>query len=95
MDRHGKQDYNYGDAGFSRFFRRSIDNPAVPVANLSEYARTATQQAREINFTQSAVSGAMAGVTQIGTKISLDGIEGRISLFDDAGNEVGRIGKLD
>lgn len=84
--------YTYVNAGFSAFLRRSIDNPRTPVDSLKDYARTAQQNSRSINFDNSPVSGNLSGVTKVGDKLILDGIVGRISILDDASNEVGRIG---
>lgn len=88
------QSYNYKDAGFSAFMRRSIDNPRNPVTSLKDYARTAQQQSRAINFDNAPVSGQLSDITKVGDKITLDGTSGRISIFDATGNEVGRIGSL-
>lgn len=89
-----KEPYTYKDAGFSTFYRRSINNPERAVTSLKDYSRTATQQVREINFEQNQMSGQLADVVNVGDGIRLDGSMGRISIFDSLGNEVGRIGEL-
>lgn len=86
--------YTYVNAGFSRFYRRSIDNPRTPVDSLKDYGRTAQQNTTAINFDNAPVSGQLANVTKVGDKITLDGTNGRISIFDSTGNEIGRIGSL-
>lgn len=86
----------YVDAGFSRFFRRSIDNPLIPVNTLSAYARTAQQYKRDINFDNQPVAGQMADVARFGQGVIVDGSEGgKISVFDESQNQVGRMGRLD
>lgn len=89
-----QQPYTYVDAGFSAFMRRSIDNPERPVTSLKDYARTAQQQTRALNFDQAQVSGNIGDILKVGKGIQLDGNVGRISIFDSLGNEVGRIGEL-
>lgn len=79
MDR---DDYTYQHSGFSRFFRRAIDNPANPVNSLKDLARGASQQHREINYDQQNVSGNMSGVMRVGT-INIDGQKSHITISDD------------
>lgn len=93
MDRK-QRPYNYGDAGYNRFLKRSIENNGVPTSNLSDVSRNVAAHSREINFEQSRVSGSMGDTARIG-KINLDGTKGRISVYDDDNNEVMRIGELD
>lgn len=81
MDKNRTQ-YFYGDAGFSKFFRRSIDNPSTTVSTLSEYARTATGQVRNINFDQQQVTGNIGDVVTIGD-ISIDGTAPNITMSKD------------
>lgn len=90
-----EQPYTYKDAGFSAFMRRSIDNPRTAVTSLTDYARTAQQQSRSINFDNAPVSGNLSGITRVGDKIVLDGNRGRISVNDDNQKEVVRIGDID
>lgn len=87
------QPYTYKDAGFSAFYRRSIGNPERAVTSLKDYARTATQQTRTINFDQQPVSGNLSGVTKVGENIKLDGTRGRISVYDE-GDEVVALGDI-
>ena len=72
--------YDYQQAGFSRFFRRSIDSGVAP--SLSAMSRTATQQTRNINFDQQQVTGNMSGVMRVGT-INIDGQRSHITISDD------------
>lgn len=90
-----EQPYSYRDAGFSSFLRRSIDNPRTPVSSLTDYARTAQQNSRSINFDNAPVSGQLSEVTKVGNSIVLDGKEGKISVVDDQNNENVRLGNLD
>lgn len=89
------QPYNYQSAGFSRFYRRSIDNGGTTGTTLPDMARGATVHTRNIDFDQGQVAGALSGVTQVGTKITLDGIVGRIDIKDDRNNTATRLGELD
>lgn len=84
---------SYVDSGFSRFLRRSIDNPAVPANSLHQYASNANQQSRTINFDQQPTSGNIGDTIRVGN-IEIDGSKGRISVYDGA-DEVVRIGELD
>lgn len=94
MDAKTNNRYTYTDAGYSRFYRRSIDSPASSVASLRDLARTAQTQSRAINFDSVPLSGNMSGVMKIGDTIKLDGDKGRISIFSSQDNEVTRLGSL-
>lgn len=86
--------YSYKDAGFSAFLRRSIDSPAQPATTLQQYARSAQQMTRSINFDNSPVSGQLAGITKVGENIVLDGNIGRISVLNE-GDQVVALGNVD
>lgn len=81
-------DYSYLDAGFDPFLSRSIDN--LSQVNLDSQGPATTQ----IAYDRSGVSGSLGNILQIG-KIQIDGVKGRISVYDDSGNENIRIGELD
>lgn len=81
-----RSEYYYADAGFNRFFSRSIADNDSSIQTLSQRSRMATQQVRSINFDQQNVGGNMSGVMNI-DKIELNGQEGNISIRDDR-NEV-------
>lgn len=81
-------DYNYTSAGFDGFLSRSIDK--TPQVNLSDQGPVSTA----IRYDSAQVSGMLGNVLQIGS-INLDGVKGRISIFDSNGNETVRIGELD
>ena len=85
------QNHDYTDAGFSPFMTRSIDETGA--ADLDGEAQVAQMNSREINYDQSPVTGSLGSVIQIGN-IKIDGVTGRISIYDDNGNEVTRIGAL-
>lgn len=78
----------YEDSGFDAFLSRSIDKS--PQANLSVMGPRSTQ----IRYDDSQISGMLGDILQIGG-IRLDGVNGRISIYDENGNEVVRLGELD
>jgi hypothetical protein len=82
-----KNSPDYTDAGFDAFLSRSIDNLSQvnldaqgPVSNSVAYDRTQ-------------VSGALGDTLRIGT-ILIDGVKGRISIYEGS-SEVVRLGELD
>lgn len=81
-------EYSYLDAGFDGFLSRSIDD--LTQVNLDSQGPQTTQ----IRYDSAGVSGSLGNTLQIG-KIRIDGVKGRISVFDDGGNENIRIGELD
>jgi len=81
--------YTYRDAGFNRFFRRSIgSNPDA--VNLKSVMRGASQQ---LNFDNAQISGSLGDVLKVG-RITIDGKQGRQSIFDERSNEILRLGDL-
>lgn len=82
MDTQDKPDYDYLAAGFNPFMSRSIDAAA---------AIAVPSGVREINYDQQQVSGSLGSTLRVGN-ISIDGVTGRISIYDDNTNEVVRIG---
>lgn len=81
--------YTYKDAGFNRFFRRSIGSSSDTV-NLKSIPGGA---GRQLNFDDMQVSGSLGDTLRIG-RIPLDGKLGRISILDERDNEVLRLGDL-
>lgn len=79
---------DYTDAGFDGFLSRSIDD--LSQINLDSQGPTSTS----IRYDSAQVSGMLGDTLQVG-KIKIDGVMGRLSIFDDNGNEVGRIGNID
>ena len=91
MNNNPKDAYSYRDAGFNRFFRRTINsNPGA--VNLSSASVGGGQN--QLNFDNVQVSGSLGDTLTVG-KITLDGKAGRQSVFDDLQNEVLRLGELD
>ena len=80
-------DYTYEDAGFDGFLTR-------PLVGTSTENQGSVYQNRQVNFDQSQTSGALGDTFRVG-RINLDGANGRISVFDENGNESVRIGELD
>lgn len=80
--------YDYTDAGLDAFLSRSVDS--VSQVNLDSSGPVSNSQA----YDRTQVSGSLGDTIRVG-KIQLDGVAGRISVFDDSNNEVVRIGELD
>ena len=85
------KDYTYRDAGFNRFFRRSINSNSGAVNLKSAGTGGGTNQ---LNFDNVQVSGSLGDTLKIG-RITLDGKIGRQSVFDELNNEVLRLGELE
>jgi hypothetical protein len=84
--------YTYENAGFNGFMTRSLkSNPGAQTlaGNPSGGARAA------INFDMLQSSGAITDSMRIGSKLELQGNNGRLVVKDDSGNEVGWVGDLD
>ena len=79
--------YDYTEAGFDAFLSRSIDN--LSQINLDSQGPQTTQ----VRYDSAQVSGALGDTLRIGS-IHLDGVKGRISIYNED-NEVVRIGELD
>ena len=87
-----QSEYDYTDAGFGPFLTRSIDdNSASTLDHLSDIESSAAS--RIANYDQVQVSGALGDILAIGN-IHIDGVSGKISIYDDDGNEVVRVGEL-
>ena len=83
--------YTYRDAGFNRFFQRSIaSDPQTDVLS----SRNNGNRKKEMAFDREQTSGQLGDSIQVGN-IKIDGKAGRISVYDENRNEVVRIGKLD
>ncbi len=80
-------DYDYITSGFDSFLCRSVDE--TPQQTLNSQGPVSTQ----IRYDAAQVSGALGDVLSVG-KIKIDGVKGRISVFDNSGNENTRIGEL-
>lgn len=81
-------DYNYESSGFDGFLSRSIDDLTQVTLDSPGPQTTA------IPFDRGQQSGSFGNSITIGN-IKLDGVAGRISVYDDNSNEVVRIGSLD
>lgn len=79
--------YDYTTSGFDKFLSRSVDD--IQQMNLDSAAPPSTAQA----YDRGQVSGAIGNTIRVG-KIQIDGVKGRISIYDGE-NEVVRIGELD
>jgi hypothetical protein len=79
---------DYIASGFDEFLSRG-DTPslqgALDIENTSNNA---------VPFDRTQVSGSLGDTLRLGN-IFIDGSTGRISIYDDSGNEVVRLGELD
>lgn len=82
--------YTYTQAGFNRFFRRSFGTSPV-ATDLNTMAKAGGN--RQLKFDQQQVSGPLGDALAVG-RIKIDGKTGRISVMDERGNEVLRLGDL-
>lgn len=80
-------DYDYTSSGFDGFLSRSIDD--LSQTNLD----SAGPRSTAMRFDSAQMTGALGDKVRIGS-IILDGITGRISIYDGQ-DEVVRIGELD
>ncbi len=87
------EDYNYESAGFDAFMDRSIDRSGGGEAG-GATLDTQVYQSRENNYDAGGSSGSVGDSLQVGN-IKIDGVKGRISVYDETGNEVVRLGDLD
>lgn len=71
-----KQDYTYEDSGFDGFLTR----PFNQVGQTAQTSQPSTQS-RELNFDQSAVSGALGDTFRVGL-ITINGKDGNIIVSD-------------
>lgn len=83
------QEYDYALSGFDPFFTRSIDSNGA--SNLDASGSINTSQ--QVNYDQNQVTGALGDILKIGN-IQINGVTGRISIFDDDGREAVTIGDI-
>lgn len=81
-----QDDYDYTRSGLDGFLMRSIDK--TPQVNLNDPG----PQTTAIKYDTAQVSGFLGNTLQVGS-VHIDGVNGRISIFD-GDNEVVRIGEL-
>ena len=84
------EDNTYTGAGFNRFFRRSIGSDP---STTSLRTLPSVGGSRQLNFDNQQISGALGDILRLG-RINLDGKIGRLSVLDERGNEVLRLGEL-
>jgi hypothetical protein len=80
-------EYSYTDAGFDGFLSRSIDNTSQN--NLDSQGPLSNS----IRYDSQQISGAVGDSMRVGN-IIIDGVKGRISVYD-SGKEVARLGSID
>lgn len=86
----GAGQYDYITAGFDGFMNRSIDVQQAPTLDNI----IPQNQSQQINYDQSPVGGSLGDTIRVGN-INIDGVVGRISVYDDNNAELLRIGNLD
>jgi hypothetical protein len=84
-------DYSYADSGLDSFMSRSIDGLTAP--NLDQLVMNMPLWARQLPYDTMQTSGQLGDTLSVGN-IAIDGVTGRISVFDADNNEVVRIGTL-
>lgn len=89
MDKNAQQPYTYMDSGYNSFMSRGLN--AKQAVTLRALSQAAPRQ--EINFDHYQTSGNLGDKIQVGG-ITIDGSNRRIVIVDEAGNEVGWIGKI-
>ena len=82
--------YDYTSAGFDKFFVRGGDSFGFG-ANSADAG--APPPSTAIPFDRGQQSGSFGNIVRIGN-IQIDGINRRISIYDDNNQEVARFGKL-
>lgn len=87
---------NYNTAGYNSYMTKSIDltnqlpvNPQIATLNTPQQYST-----NNLNYNNSQTTGSLGDIIQVGN-ITIDGSQGRISIFDGTDTEVVRIGSLD
>lgn len=91
QDSRTSKPYTYIEAGFNRFYNRSISASANS-SSLTQVSNDAGTQM--INFDQFQTSGSLGDKIQVGG-ITIDGENRRIVIQDEFGVEIGWIGNLD
>lgn len=86
----------YLDSGFNGFFSRSIAaNPQAVALTTRQPANYGGHYSQHINYDSAQTSGALGDSFSVGKYVKIDGKTGRVSVFDDQGNEIARIGTLE
>lgn len=88
------QPNDYEEAGYNRFFRRTLSSNASE-RSLKNVGAARAYQPQDINFDGRQTSGSLGDVIRVGKSIELDGAQTRISLKDGEGNEVVRLGDVE
>jgi hypothetical protein len=81
--------YDYNTAGFDKFFVRNHTGPVNQSADV-----TMVPPSTAIPFDRGQQSGSFGNIVRFGN-VFIDGVKGRISIYDENQREVARIGELD
>lgn len=85
--------YTYEAAGFDNFLLRSIDSNQSNLDSSSQ-GEGGGSAVKQLDLDRMQSSGGFGDSVTIGN-ITIDGVAGRISVFDDDHTEVAQFGKLD
>lgn len=81
---------SYLDSGFDEYLTRSIDG----YINTTLGNAPLMAGSQQIAFDRNQVTGAIGDKVTIG-QVVIDGVTGRIAIYDVTGTEIGRIGNID
>mgnify|MGYP001002121073 CR=1 FL=1 len=90
----GDQDKTYEDAGYNRFFRRTLSSN-ISEKSLKNVGAARAYKPQDLNFDDRQASGSLGDVIRVGSSIELNGQAERISIKDTEGNEVTRLGNME
>lgn len=85
--------YNYTDAGYNGFFRRTLASTPTET-NLKNVGANRTYRPNELNFDGLQTSGSLGDVLRVGPQIEIDGREVKVAIKDGENNEIGRFGLM-
>lgn len=83
---------NYEDAGYNRFFRRTL-NSNVSERSLKNVGAARMYNSQDINFDGSQTSGSVGDMFRV-KNVTIDGNIG-LKIHDPEGNEVVRVGNME
>lgn len=83
--------YSYENAGFDGFLQRSIDSAAGTALDSQS---TGGGGSKQLDLDRMQATGSFGDSIRVGN-IQIDGVGGKISIYDENSDEVVRIGKLD
>jgi hypothetical protein len=85
---------SYEDAGYNKFFRRTLNSNSVET-NLSSVGAYRQYKPSSLDFDSTQTSGAIGDVLRVGKGVQIDGPRQKISIYDEQGQETTRLGLRD